>query len=107
MACKFRLNDKVVIITGKDKGKEGIIKKISLKNNRVLLDGLNLVFKHKKSIPSNNIVGGIYKKESWVNISNISHFCIISGEIFISRIGFMYIKNKKKRYLKYNNMIIK
>lgn len=106
MSFRFCINDEVVIINGKDKGKKGIIKNISKKNNKVIVENINLVFKHQKSIPNNNIIGGIFKKESWIHISNISHFCFVSDKIKLSKIGFKYINKKKIRYLKYNNYIL-
>ncbi len=104
MSKKFKLNDEVLIISGKDKGKIGFIKKIYKKIDRVIINGLKMVYKHKKSIPSNNVIGGIIKKESKIHISNISHFC--SKRNKRSKIGFRYIKNKKFRYLKLNNILI-
>ncbi len=103
MSCKFRINDEVIIITGKDKGKKGIIKKIRF--NKVIVNNINLVYKNIKSNPINNIVGKIIKRESWIDISNISHFIIDkNNKIIFSKIGFKYLENKKKiRYLKYNN----
>ncbi len=101
MSSRFRVNDEVIIITGKDRGKKGIIKKI--KFNKVIISGLNLVFKHQKSIPNRNIIGGIFRKESLINISNISHFC---NKNIISKVGFKFNKNKKVRYLKRNKMIL-
>ncbi len=102
MANKYKVNDKVIIISGKDKGKTGIIKKILHKRKKVIIDGLNVVYKHQKSIPSNNIIGGIIKKESFIDISNISHICNQNNKI--SKIGFMYKNNKKIRYLKLNKL---
>ncbi len=101
MSAKFRLNDEVIIISGKDKGKKGIIKKIF--KNKVIIDGVNLVIKHQKSIPSKNIVGGKVYKESFINISNISHFCKNSNKI--SKIGFKFINKKKVRYFKCSKII--
>ncbi len=104
MSNKFKVNDEILIISGKDKGKIGIIKKVFLNKNKVIINGLNMVYKHKKSIPSKNIIGGIIKKESCIHISNISHFCIKTNKR--SRIGFCFIKGKKFRYLKLNKIII-
>ncbi len=101
MSAKFRLNDEVIIISGKDKGKKGIIKKIF--KNKVIIDGVNLVIKHQKSIPSKNIVGGKVYKESFINISNISHFCKNSNKS--SKIGFKFINKKKVRYFKCSKII--
>ncbi len=104
MFKKFRLNDEVLVISGKDKGKIGFIKKILKKKNKVIINGINMVYKHKKSIPSNNIIGGIIKKESNIDISNISHFCSKNNKR--SKVGFCMVKNKKFRYLKINNILI-
>ncbi len=105
MSCKFHVNDEVIVISGKDKGKRGIIKKIKL--NKVIINNINLVYKNIKSDSINNIIGKIIKKESWINISNISHFFLSNNKIILSRVGFKYLKNKKKvRYLKFNNLLI-
>ncbi len=106
MSCKFRINDKVIVISGKDKGKKGIIKKI--KFNKVIISNINLVYKNIKSNIINNIIGKIIKKESWIDISNISHFFLDkNNKVILSKVGFKYLKNKKKvRYLKYNNLLI-
>ncbi len=101
MSCKFRVNDRIIVISGKDKGKKGIIKKII--GNKVLVDGINLVLKHQKSIPSKNILGGKIYKESYISISNISHFCKNSNKK--SKVGFKFVNNKKVRYLKYSKLI--
>ncbi len=101
MSCKFRVNDEVIIITGKDKGKRGTI--IKIVNNKVLIKDLNLVLKHQKSIPSRNILGGKMYKESFINISNISHFCKVSNKK--TKIGFKIVDNKKVRYFKCSKLI--
>ncbi len=103
MSNKFKVNDEVIIISGKNKGKRGIIKKIYLKKKKVIVNGLNIVFKHQKSIPSRNIIGGIIKKESCIDISNISHFCYKTNKL--SKVGFNTINKKKVRYLKLNKNI--
>ncbi len=102
MASKFRINDNVIIIAGKDKGCVGILKKIC--KNKVLVSGVNIKHKHQKSVPSNNIIGGILKKECYIDISNISYFSYIINKK--SKVGFKYINKKKVRYLKINNLII-
>ncbi len=101
MSCKFRVNDEIIITTGKDKGKKGVIIKII--NNKVLIKGINLVLKHQKSIPSKNILGGKIYKESFINISNISHFCKFFNKK--SKIGFKFVNNKKVRYFKCSKLI--
>lgn len=69
MALKFKKNDQVVVITGSSKGKTGNI--TSIKNDRVIVGGVNLATIHKK--PTSNQPGEIIKRESAIHISNISH----------------------------------
>ncbi|XBC41714.1 MAG: 50S ribosomal protein L24 [Buchnera aphidicola (Kaburagia rhusicola rhusicola)] len=104
MAAKIKKNDKVIVITGKEKGKVGIVKKL-LSNTRVILDGINLVKKHQKSIPDQNITGGIITKEASIHISNIAIFNPATNKS--DRVGFKIENNKKVRFFKSNNIIIK
>ena len=55
---KIRKGDKVILNTGKDKGKQGIVLNI-LKNNRVVVEGLNMVKKHTKPNPAKGDQGGL------------------------------------------------
>jgi len=68
---KIRKGDKVILNTGKDKGKQGIVLNI-LKNNRVVVEGLNMVKKHTKPNPSKGDQGGLINKEMPIQISNIA-----------------------------------
>ncbi|MFT7086763.1 MAG: large subunit ribosomal protein L24 [Rickettsiales bacterium] len=69
MALKFKKNDQIIVISGSSKGKIGNI--VSIKNDRVIVGGVNLVTFHKK--PTSDKAGEIIKKESTIHISNISH----------------------------------
>ena len=64
--------DKVKILTGKDKKKDGEIIEIDRKNNRAKVKGINIVKKHVKTTKEKK--GGIISKENFINISNISLF---------------------------------
>ncbi|WP_343190254.1 50S ribosomal protein L24 [Buchnera aphidicola (Mollitrichosiphum nigrofasciatum)] len=99
MAMKFKYNDKIIITTGKNKGQIGTINKI-LSNNKVIIKGLNLVFKHQKPIPSQNIPGSIFKKEAPIDISNIAILNILKKKS--DRIGFRFEKKHKIRFCKSN-----
>jgi large subunit ribosomal protein L24 len=70
---KIRKGDKVIINTGKDRGKDGIISQI-LSNGKVLIEGLNMVKKHVKPNPNAGIQGGVVSQEKPVDISNIAIF---------------------------------
>lgn len=67
---KIKVGDKVKILTGKDKGKEGKIIKTFKKENKVLVEGINIVKKHQK--PNNqNETGGILDRENPIHVSNV------------------------------------
>ncbi|AAM68037.1 50S ribosomal protein L24 [Buchnera aphidicola] len=104
MALKLRRNDEIIILTGKDKGKKGIIKNI-LSSNKAIVNGLNLVKKHQKPLPSQNKNGGILEKEAPIQISNIA---IFNPELKkADRIGFRFEEGKKVRFFKSNKKTIK
>lgn len=67
---KIRKNDNVMVISGNDKGKTGKVLKVFPKNNRVIIEGINLRKRHTK--PSQkNPQGGILEKESPIHVSNV------------------------------------
>lgn len=65
----FKTGDKVVIIAGKDKGKEGSIKKVLKAENRVIVEGINIVKKHVK--PNGQTAGSIEEREASIHASNV------------------------------------
>lgn len=69
MANKFKKGDNIIVITGSDKGKIGKI--MSVLNDRVIVEGVNISTIHKK--PTSQQPGQILKKEKAIHISNISH----------------------------------
>ena len=67
---KIKVGDQVKVITGQDKGKEGKVVATFKKINKVVVEGINVHKKHQK--PNNaNQNGGIFEKESPINVSNI------------------------------------
>ncbi|MFI4846969.1 MAG: 50S ribosomal protein L24 [Candidatus Makana argininalis] len=104
MYFKIIKNDTVIVITGKYKGKIGIVKKFNSKN-RVIVSGINLVTKHIKPNKSNNNKGEIIKKESSIHISNISIFNKKYKKL--DKIKFTFKNKKKIRIFKSNKCIIK
>jgi len=69
---KIRKGDQVVVITGKSKGTRGAV--LQVLENKVLVQGVNLVKKHQKPNPMRNVVGGIVTQEAPVHISNVLLF---------------------------------
>ena len=104
MAKKIRRNDKIIILTGKDKGKIGIIKS-RISNNKIIINGINVVKKHQKPIPNQNITGGIIKKELGLHISNVAIFNNSTEKL--DRIGFRFEQKKKVRFFKSNKKTLK
>ncbi|MCV2531383.1 MAG: 50S ribosomal protein L24 [Candidatus Lightella neohaematopini] len=103
MAKKIRYGDKVIVIAGKDKGKLGIVKKI-LKKNRAIVENINIITKHQKPIPNINQVGGLIKKESPINISNLAIFNSTTNKP--DYVKFKLTNGKKIRIFKSDNSII-
>ena len=68
---KIRNGDQVIVIAGKDKGKQGSITKI-LSNGRCYVSGVQIVKRHTKPNPNAGIAGGVVEKEASIDMSNIS-----------------------------------
>ena len=68
----IKKGDKVKILTGKDKKKDGEVIEIDRKNNRAKIKGINMIKKHIKTTKEKK--GGIVNKENFINISNLSIF---------------------------------
>jgi large subunit ribosomal protein L24 len=90
---KIRKGDKVILNTGKDKGKQGIVLNI-LKNNRVVVEGLNMVKKHTKPNPAKGDQGGLISKEMPINISNIGIYNTKLSKV--DKVNFKELKDGKK-----------
>lgn len=95
--------DKVMVISGKDKGKTGVILASFPKQDRVLVEGINMVKKHAK--PSQiNPQGGILNQEAPIHVSNVMIIDPKSGEP--TRVGYKMEGNKKVRVAKKSGEIL-
>ncbi|GEM05124.1 MAG: 50S ribosomal protein L24 [Bacillota bacterium] len=89
--------DKVQVLSGKDKGKQGVILEAYPKKERVLVEGVNIVKKHQK--PSqDNPQGGILEQEAPIHVSNVLPIDPKSGEP--TRVGYEDRDGKKVRIAK-------
>ena len=70
MSMKIKKGDKVIVITGKDKGKTGEVTKAMPKENKVVVSGVNMAKRHQK--PSQENAGGIVSKEMPIHVSNVA-----------------------------------
>ena len=93
----IKTGDKVRVIAGKDKGKEGSVKKTIASANRVIVEGINMVKKHQK--PSNsNPKGGVIDTEAAISPSNVMLIDPSTNEP--TRVGFKFVDGKKVRFAK-------
>lgn len=96
---KIKKNDTVKVIVGKDKGKEG--KVISVKGDKVVVEGANMVTKHSKPTQANP-KGGINHQEAPIDVSNVMY--VHKGQP--TRVGFKVVDGKKVRYAKSTGDVI-
>ena len=93
----IKTGDKVRVIAGKDKGKEGNVKKIFAAQNRVIVEGINKVKKHQK--PNNaNPNGGVIDTEAAISASNVMLIDPSTNES--TRVGYKFVDGKKVRVAK-------
>ena len=98
---KIKKGDTVKVIAGKDKDKEGKVLSVDQKNNKVLVEGVNMVTKHTKP-SAGNPNGGIIQKEAPIDISNVMY--LHKGKA--TRVGFKMDGDKKVRFAKSTGDII-
>jgi large subunit ribosomal protein L24 len=100
---KIKQGDDVIVRIGKDKGKLGKVLKI--KENKVLVEGINKVRKHQKGNPNSGVEGGIIEKEMLIDISNIGIYNPKTKKA--DRVGFKILDDGKKvRYFKSTKDIV-
>lgn len=100
---KFKKGDKVIILTGKDRGKTGDIVKALPKDDRVIVQGINMMRRHTR--PSATAAGGIVEKEASIHISNVS--IVDPKENIATRVGFRTLDDGTKvRYAKRSGEVI-
>lgn len=101
---KIRKGDDVIVRAGKDKGKSGRVTKI-LKDNKVLVEGINQVKKNQKPNPNAGVSGGIIVKDMPIDISNIGLYNPVTKKA--DRVGFKFLEDGKKvRYFKSTNEVV-
>ncbi|MDD2659365.1 MAG: 50S ribosomal protein L24 [Methylococcales bacterium] len=102
--AKIRKGDDVIVRTGKDKGKSGRVTKI-LRDNKVLVEGINQVKKNQKPNPNAGVSGGIIVKDMPISISNIGLYNPETKKA--DRVGFKFLEDGKKvRYFKSTNEVV-
>lgn len=92
MAAKLKKGDRVVVLTGKDKGRNGEIIRILPKEGRALVSGINMVKRHQRQ--SAEVEGGIINKEAAIQLSNLALEDPKDGKP--TRVGFKFNDDGKK-----------
>ncbi len=96
MASKIKKGDKVVVLTGRSKGQTGEVLKVMPKENRAIVQGVNVVKRHQR--PSQMSEGGIVEKEATIDLSNIA--ILDPKDDKPTRVGFKDVDGKKVRVAK-------
>ena len=102
MAAKIKTGDNVVVLTGKDKGRQGAVLKVMPKEERVLVEGLNMVQRHTRPTQADP-QGGIKNKEASLHLSNVA---IADANGKATRVGFKIEGDKKVRFAKTTGDVI-
>jgi large subunit ribosomal protein L24 len=102
-SLKIKKGDHVVVVTGRDKGKQGEVIEMRPRENRALVRGVNVVRRHQRQSASQE--GGIISKEAPINISNLALQDPRDGKP--TRVGFKFLEDGKKvRFAKRSGEVI-
>ena len=102
MAAKLRKGDKVIVLAGKDKGKEGEIAQMLPATGKAVVTGVNTVIRHTKQ--SQTAQGGRIPKEAPIQLSNLA--LVDPKEGGATRVGFKEVDGKKVRFAKKSGEVI-
>jgi len=104
MAAKIKKGDKVVVLAGRDKGRQGEVLKVLPSENRVIVQGVAVAKRHTKA-SARQPEGGIVSKEAAVDLSNVAHIDPQDGKP--TRVGFKFLEDGRKvRFAKRSGEVI-
>ena len=89
---KIRKGDRVIVVTGRDRGKRGEVLKSLPKENRVVVQGVNLVKRHQRQTPQQE--SGVFEKEASIHLSNVAHIDPKTDKP--TRVGFKILEDGRK-----------
>ncbi len=101
MAAKLKKGDKVVVLAGKDKGKEGEITSVDPKSGKAVVEGINIAIRHQRQTQSSQ--GGRQPKAMPVDLSNLA---LMDKNGKATRVGFRMEGDKKVRFAKTTGDVI-
>ena len=94
MATKFKIKkgDKVIVITGRDKGKQGEVLRVIREEGRLVVQGVHMMKRHTR--PSAGNPGGIVEREASIHVSNVAHLDPKSGKP--TKVGYKTLNDGRK-----------
>ena len=101
MAAKLKKGDKVVVLAGKDKGKQGEITAVMPKDNKAVVDGINIAIRHQRQTQTTQ--GGRTPKAMPIDLSNLA---LLDANGKATRVGFRMEGDKKVRFAKTTGDVI-
>ena len=101
MAAKLKSGDKVIVLAGKDKGKEGTIASVDPKAGKAVVDGINIAIRHTRQ--SQNSQGGRIPQATPIDLSNLA---LLDANGKATRVGFRMEDGKKVRFAKTTGDVI-
>jgi large subunit ribosomal protein L24 len=100
---RIKKGDQVIVVAGKDKGRQGTV--LNIADDSVLVETVNMVKKHTKANPMAGVEGGIIEKEMPLDISNVMLFNSMTNKG--DRVGFKILEDGRKvRYFKSNGEVV-
>jgi large subunit ribosomal protein L24 len=90
----IRRNDTVSVNAGKDRGKRGRVLKVLPTNNRLIVEGVNMIKRHTRPNPQRNIQGGIIEREAALHASNVQLVCPECSQV--TRVGHKILGDGRK-----------
>lgn len=101
---KIRKGDNVFVLCGRDNGKRGVVVRV-FADNRVTVEGINLVKRHTKPNPQMGVGGGIVEKEAPIQVSNVALYNPMTQKP--DRVGFRVLEDGRKvRFFKSNGEVV-
>ena len=101
---RIKKGDEVVVITGRDKGRRGVVTRV-LGDDRVVVENVSIVKRHQRPNPARGVPGGIIEKEAPIHVSNVMLWnpIVEKGD----RVGFRTLRDGRKvRFFKSNNEVV-
>jgi large subunit ribosomal protein L24 len=96
--ARIKSDDQVIVISGKDRGKQGKVLRVDPKKDRVFVEGLNIVKRHQKAqqnSPTSQQLGGVIEREGGIHISNVALVDPEDGKP--TRVGIELVDGKRVR----------